>query len=145
MTTENAKLVAETIYYIVAAIAAGVAVVVFYRNSSLERAKWASTLYDKFYGSAGHRSVCDSLDSKADNQAVNDIVAAETSAFTDYLNFFEYVGFLVKVNQLDYDHVETLFGYYLSCMDRHRSVKNYINNRENSFEELQHLLLRRSP
>jgi hypothetical protein len=42
------KTVAETFYYVVAIGAALGAVLVYRRNSRLERAKWTLTLYEKF-------------------------------------------------------------------------------------------------
>lgn len=43
------KDLAQLLYYVLAAGAAIWALVVYRRNSALERARWASNLYEKFY------------------------------------------------------------------------------------------------
>src|ERR1700757_1814863 len=40
---------AQTIYYLMATAGAFVAVLTYYRNSTIERARWLSSLYSKFY------------------------------------------------------------------------------------------------
>ncbi len=145
MDLASLKTLGETIYYFVAAGAAISAVLVFYWNSSLERAKWASSLYDKFDDSDRLKVVRDVLDDPPNCETVRELVASETSNFTDYLNFFEFIGLLVQSRQVSHEQVEVLFGYYLDCLNRHRVVRIYVENASKGFEELNAMLIRRRP
>jgi hypothetical protein len=122
------------------AIVTTIAAVDTYRaNSRRERAKWAVQLYEKFYESDRYKVVRDKVDS-ADEPAVKDLVNQEGAEFTDYLNFFELVAYLLATRQLSSSDVMTLFHYYLRSLKRHRSVMNYLNQREKGFERLSTLL-----
>jgi hypothetical protein len=82
----------------------------------------------------------DRLDCLNDMESVHEIVIREESTFTDYLNFFEFIAFLKKGNQLKDSEINALFGYYLDCLNRHDRVKQYISNPENGYEGLADLL-----
>jgi hypothetical protein len=97
---EIVYMTAATIAAIGTAIAAGFATFVYRRNSALERAKWASSLYEKFYEEATFKQMRDTLDCSRDLDSVNEIVIREEPAFTDYLNFFEFIAFLNMSKQL---------------------------------------------
>jgi hypothetical protein len=75
--------------------------------------------------------------------SVNEIVIREEPAFTDYLNFFEFIAFLKASRQLKDPEIEALFGCYLNCLKRHDRVKQYISNPENGYEGLAKLLVSR--
>lgn len=132
---------------IVTMISAGVAIVVatlairtYRRNATLERSRWASSLYDKFYKEETLKSMRDKLDCPKDSEQVSEIVLREESAFTDYLNFFEFIAFLKNSRQLTDSEIDALFGYYLDCLMRHDQVSEYINNATNGYEGLVRLL-----
>jgi hypothetical protein len=137
----------EIIYYIAASIAAlgtltaGVfALCVYQKNSNLERAKWASQLYESFYQRDNLKGIRNKLDSTEDSQEVQELVASETPEFTDYLNFFEFIAFLKKTKQLGDSEVEDLFGYYLSCLARNTAVSRYVLDSKNGYEGLAQLI-----
>ena len=137
----------ETIYYIagtIAAIGTLVAAVfalcVYRGNSRLERARWASTLYEKFFEKDHLKKVRTLLDCPANSDEVNQAVTQEDSEFTDYLNFFEFISVLENSKQLTRSEVEDLFGYYLDCLQRHELVRSYIDNEQNGYEGLAKLL-----
>ena len=132
-----------TISAIGTALAAGFAALVYRRNSALERAKWASTLYEKFYEATTLKQMRDKLDRLNDLDSVNEIVIREDPAFTDYLNFFEFIAFLKALKQLKESEIEAIFGYYLDCLNRHDRVKHYISSAENGYEGLANLLTSR--
>ena len=134
---------AATISAVGTALAAGFAAFVYRRNSTLERAKWASSLYDKFYQATTLKQMRDRLDCLNDSDSVNEIVIREEPSFTDYLNFFEFIAFLKASKQLKDSEIEALFGYYLDCLNRHDRVKQYISNPENGYEGLADLLTSR--
>ena len=141
----------EIIYMITAtisaagtALAVGFAAFAYRRNSALERAKWASSLYEKFYEATTLKQMRERLDCLSTVDPVNEIVIREEPAFTDYLNFFEFIAFLKKSKQLKDSEIEALFGYYLDCLNRHDRVKQYISNPENGYEGLTNLLTSRA-
>ncbi|HKU75727.1 MAG TPA: hypothetical protein VJR02_17580 [Pyrinomonadaceae bacterium] len=142
-TLEIVSTIAGTISSIGAVLAAGFAAFVYYRNSAFERAKWASTLYEKFYEETTLKQLRDRLDCVKDSDSVNEIVITEEAAFTDYLNFFEFIAFLKSSKQLKDSEIEALFGYYLDCLNRHDRVKQYVANPENGYEGLAKLLTSR--
>ena len=77
-------------------VAALTAVFVYLRNSKLERAKWALSLYEKFYERQELKKIRDILDNDTDHADVSSLVIKCSADFTDYLNFFEFVAFLEK-------------------------------------------------
>ncbi|HEX6044435.1 MAG TPA: hypothetical protein VFZ22_08095 [Pyrinomonadaceae bacterium] len=72
-----------TISAVGTALAAGFAALVYRRNSALQRAKWASSLYEKFYEATTLKQMRDRLDHLSDADSVNEIVIREDPAFTD--------------------------------------------------------------
>ena len=133
-------MMAATMSAVGTALAAMFAAFVYRRNSALERAKWASNLYEKFYEATTLKQMRDRLDCLNDMDSVNEIVIREESIFTDYLNFFEFIAFLKSSKQLKNSEIDALFGYYLDCLNRHDRVKQYISNPENGYEGLANLL-----
>lgn len=120
-------------------VAAAIYAAFVYRNNSrLERARWASTLYEKFYERKDLKKVRDALDCEQGTKQVEALVSMEESDYTDYLNFFEFVAFLNHRGQLTREEVEDLFGYYLRCLTRHDTVRRYV--KEKGYERLDALL-----
>lgn len=136
-------MIAATISAVGTALAAGFAALVYRRNSALERARWASSLYEKFYEATTLKQMRDRLDCLNDLDSVNEIVIREEPAFTDYLNFFEFIAFLKTSKQLKDSEIDALFGYYLDCLNRHDRVKQYISSPANGYEGLTNLLTSR--
>ena len=136
---EIGYMIAGAISAVGTVLAAGFAAFVYQRNSTFERAKWASTLYEKFYEVTNLKK----LDCRNDLDSVNEIVIREEADFTDYLNFFEFIAFLKTSKQLKSSEIEALFGYYLDCLNRHDRVRQYISNPENGYEGLSKLLASR--
>lgn len=134
------KTVAEIVYYGSAILAALGALFIYRRNSRLERVKWLSALYDKFFESDRYKETRDILDTPANSDRVNELVIKEEAKFTDYLNFFEFVAILTVNKQLREREVNDLFNYYLECLKRHDRVRGYISSEENGYERLRKLL-----
>ncbi len=124
------KDAAQTLSYVATAAAALLAWWTYRVNSQRERAKWAVQLYEKFYEDAHYHPTRDALDCEPNRPEVEELVKEESSEFTDYLNFFELVCFLVLTKQLRKSDVDVLFDYYLKCLKSHRLVMEYINNSE---------------
>lgn len=140
-----------------AALYAGVQAVREYRaRARLERGRWMTELFHKFYeGKGGYRLIRQKIDYD-DLQDVFALIRKDVSGdtfsqeekdlfdqFTDYLNFFEYVAYLVGEEQLKASSdVGTMFQYYLTRMARIKEsnrLSEYI--KDNGFERLQKLLL----
>jgi hypothetical protein len=132
------KDAAQTVSYIIGILAAAGAAWTYHTNSQRERAKWAVQLYEKFYEEDRYRNMREVFDCDPNSAQVADVVGQESTAFTDYLNFFELVGFLVQTKQLRKTDVVDLFQYYLGCLSRHDRVVGYIGT--HGFEQLDRFL-----
>lgn len=120
-------------------VAVTIAVLTYRRNAQIERAKWTLILYEKFYEKPDLKRVREILDSEPDNEEVTQMVANCPGAeFPDYLNFFEYVAFLIRKKHLNIEDVKAHFDYYIRCLKRHPSVLGFI--KESGFEGLDKLL-----
>ena len=127
--------------YIAGVFAAFWAVMVYQSNSRRERARWAESLYSRFFEREDLKHVRDLLDCNSGDPQVSELVTTETSSWTDYLNFFEFMAYLQTSKQLSGRDVQALFGYYLECLKRHREVVAYIRNKEKGYEYLRKSLL----
>jgi hypothetical protein len=120
---------------VVGGIAACIAALTYCRNSKLEKAKWLATLYEKFYESSQLKSIRDILDSREDvSLEIANLVREESSEFTDYLNFFEFVLYLKEARQLTDEEIQQMFKYYLDCLRRRPNIRDYI--KANGYELL---------
>lgn len=119
-------------------ITAMIAAFNYVQGRRLERAKWTLSLYEKFYERPELKAVREALDNESDAQVVSDLVLSCPPEFTDYLNFFEYVSFLERKNQLQREEVRALFDYYIKCLSRHTRVIKFIS--DNGYEELGRML-----
>jgi hypothetical protein len=132
---------AQAIYYLMAAVAATVVVLTYHRNSVVERARWLSSLYTKFYEAPDLKRIRTALDEASPNAApVQDLVRTEDSDFTDYLNFFEFVAYLKARGQLSKRDVAALFDYYLRLLSKHEDVRKYILDDRKGYGYLKKLL-----
>lgn len=124
--------------FTIAGTSAYFAINTYRKNSSLEHAKWLFNLYEKFYEKEHLKEIRNKLDCDIPSKEVENLVKKESFEFTDYLNFFEFVAFLKKSKQLTFEEIEDLFGYYLGCIDRHKSVRDYLT--PNGYELLNEML-----
>jgi len=86
--------------YIAGVFAAFWAVMVYQSNSRRERARWAESLYSRFFEREDLKHVRDLLDCNSGDPQVSELVTTETSSWTDYLNFFEFMAYLQTSKQL---------------------------------------------
>lgn len=138
MTLENIKDLATIIGVFITAGLAAWAVFVFRNNSRLERAKWLERLYVKFYEDARYKGIRNLIDSD-DPRSLQKVIAMvedESSEFTDYLNFFEFVSILESNKQLNIDEVKNMFSYYLNSLKNSVVTSKYVRNEEKGFEKL---------
>jgi hypothetical protein len=140
-TIQIAYWTAGIVYSMVGTVAAVGALLVYRNNSKRERARWAEGLYARFYEKPELKKVRDQLDCVAGDAGVASLVSEESSALTDYLNFFEFVAYLKSSKQWSESDVEALFGYYLNCLRRHKEVVAYLRDKDKGFEYLRKLLI----
>jgi hypothetical protein len=136
LTLQDWKTIAEIVSCIVGATAAGFAVKTYWDNSQRERAKWVVSLYEKFFEENRYKKIREMLDDTQNVGEIEALVKSESAEFTDYLNFFELVTFLIKTKQLSESDVLSLFHYYLRCLKGQEAVMKYVNNQKNGFEQL---------
>lgn len=96
-------------------------------------------LYEKFYERSELKSVRDILDGD-DKQKISEMVNREDADFTDYLNFFEFLGYLSESKQIGRTEIVGMFDYYLKNLRKHSTVLDYINEPAKGFEKLRALL-----
>jgi hypothetical protein len=136
----------QKIYYLMATAGAFVAVLTYYRNSMVERARWLSSLYSKFYEAPDLKRIRKALDENVPNSPViQELVGEEDSDFTDYLNFFEFMAYLEARRQLKKRDVAALFDYYLRVLSKHEDVREYVSNDRNGYGYLKKLWPRFPP
>lgn len=135
------KDVIQAASYIFAMLAALVAAWSYRKSVRLDRVKWAAQLFERFYEQERYKRIREVLDCEAGAaEAVDSLVLEQSAEFTDYLNFFEFVAFLAKERQVPLKYVTRLFDYYLKCLCRHRSVREYVEDQGRSYECLRWLL-----
>lgn len=131
----------QPIFQLLAAMSALIAALAYWRNSRLERARWLSNLYSKFYEALDLRMIRETLDGTAPNAPeVLKLVEEQDARFTDYLNFFEFMAYLKACGQLSQTDVAALFDYYLRVLSKHESVRKYILDDRNGYGYLKKLL-----
>jgi hypothetical protein len=122
-----------------------VVAVLNYRNQvRIKRAELLKSLFEKFYENTIYKEVRVWLDYghlhaklTAEDIGVREI---NEEKFTDFLNFFEFIGVLYTSNQLTFRLVSEVFDYYLEKIKGDADCQAWI--REYSFEKLKALLRR---
>ncbi len=137
-------IVSGVMAIVVGAIAAGT----YAKNVRVKRAEWLASLHDKYYVSRSYKRIRRILDYRAvpDYDALKTAVAEGGNdklqeALVDYLNFFEFIASLWKMEQLSAKEISMLFEYYLLDLQQHAFVMSYIegNNFQNLAELIAHL------
>jgi hypothetical protein len=125
-----------------------------HERTKLEKAKWLSELFVSFYEKEKYKEIRRMIDfgeideilrliredlkpnpkfSKEDQELFD--------GFTDYMNLFEFVAYLNRLNQLDGEDIKAMFAYYLQRLvnvDESGEIRNYL--RSNGYGNLIHLL-----
>ena len=128
---------------ILGAIAALWAIYVYFTNSRVRRAEWLASLYEKFYEKSDLKAVREILDCEAgDSPDISRLLAKSRLSSRITSTFFEFVAVLKKSHQLSANEIESLFGYYLDCLEKCGQVRKYIANK--GYEHLNKLLQARA-
>ncbi|MGA7894539.1 MAG: hypothetical protein WCA49_15070 [Candidatus Sulfotelmatobacter sp.] len=126
--------------FLAALVAAFWALFIYKSNARRERARWVENLYSRFFEKEELKEIRDIVDCDSGDAHVAELVANESSQWTDYLNFFELVAYLQVSGQLEEEDVSALFAYYLGCLKKHKPIIDYISNESKGFEQLKKLL-----
>jgi hypothetical protein len=131
----------QQIFQLMAAVSVAIGALAYWRNSRLERARWLSSLYSKFYEALDLKMIRETLDcAPPSGPEVQKLVHDEDARFTDYLNFFEFVAYLKASGQLSAKDVGALFDYYLRVLSKHDDVRKYVMDDRNGYGYLKKLL-----
>ncbi|MHB8181788.1 MAG: hypothetical protein ACYC45_02420 [Acidithiobacillus ferriphilus] len=123
----------KALFYLTGLLGFIVGVWTYRASLSLQRAKWLSELYDKFYHQDRYHEMRKTLDymqpdeikhlSEALNSHSENALEEE---FVDYLNFFHFIAILVESNQITHKEVNLMFSYYISMLRKHDFIINYM-------------------
>lgn len=133
------KLITDWVTPLGMLIAAFWALWTYHKSVRLARARWMKELYEKFYEQPQQKDVREQLDS-GDEKKIFKLVTEESPLFTDYLNFFEFLGYLEKSKQVSRDDILGLFRYYLQNLKAHPEILDYVEDPKNGFEGLRKML-----
>lgn len=116
-----------------------------YRNQvRIKRAELLKSLYEKFFENSTYKEVRAWLDygHLHGKLSVEDAAQREINEekFTDFLNFFEFIGVLYTSRQLTLTLVYEVFDYHLKKIKTDADCQDWIN--KYSFEKLKALLRR---
>jgi len=136
----------KDVFDIVSKVAAGAGVLIaaltYSRQIRIKHGEWLQSLFEKFFENENFKEVrswldYDELDKKI--QAVDDSEKRKNEEkFTDFLNFFEFIGILHFRNELNFKEINVLFDYYLKKIKSNHNCQIWID--EYGFEKLKTLL-----
>src|ERR1700761_4957050 len=120
-------------------LAAVIVAVVNYRaQTRLKQAEWLKSLFEKFFENSTYKEVRVWLDygHLHGRLTVEDISLRELNEekFTDFLNFFEFIGVLYSRKHLTGQQVYDVFDYYLKKIKSDPDCQEWIS--EYGFEKL---------
>jgi hypothetical protein len=137
--------VSAAVALVLAAAAALLTWLTFWKNLRLRRAEWLSRLYESFYVKPELKAVRAALD--YDGEARRELLrcvesdpenAKALEPLVDYLNFFEFLAVLWTMKQLSLDEIQLLFGYYLRRLAEEPGIVKFC--REGGFKNLLRML-----
>jgi len=130
----------QVVFYLTAIIAAFYSARTYYRNSAQERAQWLFDLYQRFYESERHKRVRLLIESGKTEFAEKEEDAELLQELDDYLNFFEFISFLLAQKRLQRNEVMAMFDYPFRKMVGDNSIMRYLAHPEYGYEGLNELL-----
>ena len=112
----------------------------YWRNSAQERAKWLFELYQRFYDSDSHTEIRRMIEAGGTRFAEEEKDERLLQRLDDYLNFFEFISFLLKSGRLKKKEAMAMFDYPLRKIARDNSICRYLSRPEYGYEGLNKLL-----
>jgi hypothetical protein len=114
-----------------------------YRNQvRIRQAEWLKSLFEKFFENSTYKEVRSWLDYGVlrERLSVGDAGLRQKNEekFTDFLNFFEFIGVLHSRGHLPLEQVWDVFDYYLQKIGKDEDCREWIE--KYGFEKLKGLL-----
>lgn len=128
----------EVAIYVVAIVAAGGSWWQFRRNSARERTRWLFELYQRFYEHAALRDMRVRVDWGDTAFVREDKDTGLLSDLDNFLNFFEFLAYLRRRNELKLSEIQAMFPYPLSTIAKDNAILEYL--RKWGYEESDALL-----
>ena len=131
---------------IVAGLGAGLGITIaainYRQQTRIKQAEWMKSLFEKFFEGSMYKEVRVWLDYGVlhERLAVTDAAQRQQNEerFTDFLNFFEFIGVLHSRGHLPLEEVCDMFDYYLEKIRVDADCREWIE--KYSFEKLKGLL-----
>jgi hypothetical protein len=121
-----------------------VAAINYRHQTRLKQADWLKSLFEKFFENSTYKEVRTWLDYGLlhERLTMGDAVVQRVNEekFTDFLNFFEFIGVLHTRKHLSLSQVTDVFDYYLNKMKSDADCREWID--KYGFEKLKGLLAR---
>lgn len=137
--------IATSVAGFLALIAAPIAIWNYRKSVQTRRAEWLSSLHEKFFETPRYSEIRRILDYKPEpeyaelQQAVRgEVHLPITDEFYRYLNFFELLASLKKLNEITDDEITALFQYDLELIAKHKFIGHALKSQ--GFERLLKLL-----
>lgn len=130
----------QTCSYLVGAIVALWSLRQYFRNSARERIRWLFDLYHRFYEDASLKQMRIRIDWGDTGFVSEEKDRQLMQEFDDYLNFFEFLAYLLKRGEIKHEEVLAMFDYPLRRIAEDRAVSKYVLRPEYGYEELRDLL-----
>lgn len=139
MCLEQWKLVTDIVANVAIVVAGSWALFTYIQARKIERARWLKDLFEKFYEKQELKEVRDTIDRQHPSE-IQRFVEKEPAEFTDYLNFFEFVGYLLEQGQVTKGEIIGLFDYYLRSLKNEPLIRSYIKDKQHGYEKLEALI-----
>ena len=141
-----ARVIIPSAAVLTAAVGGGITIYIYYKNSKLEKAKWLYSLFEKFFYEDKYDEIRQLLDydRKDKIEELKTVIKSHSQEdleekLVDYLNFFEFISSLKKMNQLSLSEIQMMFDYYIRRLGDYDFLMEYLD--EESFNGLKELVI----
>lgn len=130
-----ARVIIPAAAVLTGAIGGGITIYIYYKNSKLEKAKWLNSLFEKFFFHEKYAEIRQLLDysGKEEIDELKSVIKAHSQEeleekLVDYLNFFEFISSLKKMNQLSIEEIRMMFEYYIRRLGDYDFMMEYLDD-----------------
>ncbi len=130
----------QTVSYGVGAIVALWSLRQYFRNSARERTRWLFDLYHRFYEDAALKQMRSRIDWGETSFVREETDRQLMQELDDYLNFFEFIAYLLETGELKREEILAMFDYPLRRIATDKWVCTYVQRQDYGYEGLSDLL-----